>query len=1094
MKKFIYVLVACFVLTPEFSSADDIEVYLQSKPESKPMLMLMLDYRPSLFGSLCKYSECSGIMSAEAYSNLQDYLTQGGTVSVNANQQVSRYEIFVAVLEEVIEHYSDIYIGLMVSNFNNGGTIISGYQELQEGDANGAKTALVAKLREVPVPSNSSSAHKLQPSETFYEWYRYLTGGAVIYGKETTGNFDSSNPYDPLDPPVPEYDWTIIDDPNRGAPANYIDPFDDANVFACTNLFAMVMAMNVANQDDDLDADVAADFNTDAAVKFEDMLEYLSSSDTDLVSEVEGTQNVLTWVISDSGSLGSSPDWAAAGGTGDGVLDLSDPSQLEADLNEAFTEVISVSSTFVASSVPVNVFNRTESLDNLYIALFEAQATIDWPGNLKKLHLVDTDSDGVFDDIRDVNGISAFEVDGDDIGRIRTEALTYWTLPGSLPDPDPDKSEVSGKDGRSVARGGAGQIIPGFISGGPGNSNSDTDSRQLFIEPLSGSALQAFNEIGSSPSAEEIDRINELLDIDYSSLPTGGSGYRQSDARSDANDLIYWSRGQDVDDVDGDNAKTEARSWILGASIHSRPLALNYGTRDGYSTSNPNILLMMGTNDGYFHIFQNTLTDGTESGKELFAFMPREFLSVVDDFRTNSQVATKMIYGVDGEPTSLVVDNDNDGNIESADNDKAYIYFGLRRGGKSYYALDVSDPDIATTTPPLLWKITNTDTDFTELGLTFSTPITTKVKYLDHATDVVVFAGGYNGGWDSTYTNRIGKDLGDADDTVGNAIYIVDAQTGTLLWKVVQGTGSPTNTVFQHADMADSVPSTVTPVDSNGNSITDRLYVGDTGGAVWRVDLPENNKLSDDPDYGDHREDNWFVTKFAELGTDGLTTDRRFFHEPDVVLTFDANGNYDGILISSGDRAHPLEENVTNYLFYLKDRLTVSGDTSVKARETDADMNGIGDGVLLLTDIPDVTTCLTGSEGSCVTNSQNGWRIELEGTGEKSLSKPLVDSGIAIFTSYTPTDAVSACDIDEGDGFAYVVNLADGTPVGDQRKYDLGPGIPAGAVAISGAILFPGGGIEADLTGASDDRTKVQKSQGKGRWLIYWRETGSDDL
>ena len=91
----------------------------------------------------------------------------------------------------------------------------------------------------------------------------------------------------------------------------------------------------------------------------------------------------------------------------------------------------------------------------------------------------------------------------------------------------------------------------------------------------------------------------------------------------------------------------------------------------------------------------------------------------------------------------------------------------------------------------MLWKIGKTSGgDFDELGLTFSTPVVGKVKYNGSSVDVLVFAGGYNGGWNSAYTTRVGKDLNDADDTVGNAIYIVNALTGQLIWKAIQGTTS----------------------------------------------------------------------------------------------------------------------------------------------------------------------------------------------------------------------------------------------------------------------------------------------------------------
>ena len=43
---------------------------------------------------------------------------------------------------------------------------------------------------------------------------------------------------------------------------------------------------------------------------------------------------------------------------------------------------------------------------------------------------------------------------------------------------------------------------------------------------------------------------------------------------------------------------------------------------------------------------------------------------------------------------------------------------GLGKGGRSYYALDITDPDA----PTLLWEITTTSTGFANLGLTYGNP------------------------------------------------------------------------------------------------------------------------------------------------------------------------------------------------------------------------------------------------------------------------------------------------------------------------------------------------------------------------------------
>ena len=40
------------------------------------------------------------------------------------------------------------------------------------------------------------------------------------------------------------------------------------------------------------------------------------------------------------------------------------------------------------------------------------------------------------------------------------------------------------------------------------------------------------------------------------------------------------------------------------------------------------------------------------------------------------------------------------------------------------------------------------------------------VKFGAVSLDVLVFAGGYNGGWNADYTARVGKDLDDSDDPI----------------------------------------------------------------------------------------------------------------------------------------------------------------------------------------------------------------------------------------------------------------------------------------------------------------------------------------
>jgi Tfp pilus tip-associated adhesin PilY1 len=107
-----------------------------------------------------------------------------------------------------------------------------------------------------------------------------------------------------------------------------------------------------------------------------------------------------------------------------------------------------------------------------------------------------------------------------------------------------------------------------------------------------------------------------------------------------------------------------------------------------------------------------------------------------------------------------------------------------------------------------------------------------------------------------------------------------------------------------------------------------------------------------------------------------------------------------------------------------------------------------------------------------------------------------VDGGRVFFTTFRPA-TVATCAPSEGQGSVYVVNLTDGTAyANNQRIYEIGAGIPPGAVLIGDVILLPGGGIDLeDLDGDGvRDISKLPKSLATKFFQIYWREPGVDKL
>ena len=431
----------------------------------------------------------------------------------------------------------------------------------------------------------------------------------------------------------------------------------------------------------------------------------------------------------------------------------------------------------------------------------------------------------------------------------------------------------------------------------------------------------------------------------------------------------------------------------------------------------------MGTNDGVVHMFTNIMPDGSHDGSEAWGFLPREALPLLDRLSANSAGTPIHPISSDGAPSVLVDDTDLDGTIEAGE--KVWAFFGMRRGGKSYYALDITDPD----NPQFMWKISKGDAGFEELGQTWSVPQTGKLDYTDDSTynpeDVIVFAGGYNGDDDGDNLLDLGKDAANRsgtvgiDDDEGNAIYIVEAKTGNLIWKasrwttppVVAADGFDGSNTFGVSAMKDSIPSDVTAVDLIGDGLLDRIYVGDLGGVVWRADIAGVDISQ------------WKVGQLLSVGRHDAASggvDRRFFNAPDVALSKDKDGPFDAVLIGTGDREDPLDKNMEDNFFYMiKDRNTTSGTPPV--------------GSLYHDNLADLTIdCVTAGNCSSATDAllYNGWTLQLgaSGSGEKNLAPALTLGGIVFFTTFEPKAAASACGLNEGTGYLYAVNLQDATP------------------------------------------------------------------
>jgi type IV pilus assembly protein PilY1 len=1010
--------------------ADDTDIFYNTAATvtgAEPIVMFAIDYRPNLGSAGCKVAaSCQFLVDLGYLSPVGPY---------------TRFDELRAVLRAVMDPLDGLKVGLWMNHkdangcennpspgCSNGAFIALGAKSFQAGDANGAKAAFHGYLDAMGTPTNDATSHKWQGVEHMFELYRYLSGQGIWNGHVGFNDY-ASDPNFNMDVDSPATMW----DSSVEAGGNYISPLVGAT--ECTKLFSVNLTFSVTQKEADSDDEVGKSVNAGGMLikrpTYEATIEWMN--DTDLADgkhgfapDIEGNQNLISYFISERINK-TTTSYAQAGGTGLPIPLTDDPQDLVDSLTDIFRQILSVSTTFVAASVPVNVFNRAEVVDNLYLAIFQTDVDTKpaWQGNIKKLKVSGL---GVNPVIVDVAGSSAIAADG----RLNFDALTFWTDPASLPPADPDLSEFDGKDGRSVARGGSGQMIPGFIAGGPGLLNSDAGARQLFY--VDGGGLSPLNVDAGTAAALQA----SLGAIDV--------------AESAA--LIAYARGLDIDDLDADGDITEAREWIMSDPLHSRPLPLNYGARAGYSDADPAIYIAVSTNDGFIRMLRNTApATGAESGEEVWAIMPQPVMGKIKTLRANAP-GVRHPYLTDGTAVAFLDDANINGTIDPGET--AYLFVGMRRGSKNLYAFDISDPE----NPSLVWTIDKSG-DFAELGMTFSTPRVIKVNTGSGIRPALAFGGGYD----------VNKDSSASDDSEGNAIYVVDAKTGALIWKAVEGTstGPVSAKVYEHEDLTDSIPSTVSLLDSDGDTLHDRIYVGDTGGNVWRADINGTN-TSD-----------WKLSLLASLGrhdSGGKANDRRFFHRPDIVQNFDADGPYDAVLIGSGNRADPLDKLglAENWFYMIKDRAFKPGSGA----DTNLDHSDLGD----------VTNTCQLDDGACTADLENGWALQLTSTGEKSLSTSTTLGGTVYFTTYLPTAAAKSCAPSEGKGRLYAVALTNAygrnnydTTTDDEERFEelQSQGIPAEIVTLPPDYI-----LRPDL--------QVEETSTPTRIQTYWFESEDSDL
>ena len=279
-----------------------------------------------------------------------------------------------------------------------------------------------------------------------------------------------------------------------------------------------------------------------------------------------------------------------------------------------------------------------------------------------------------------------------------------------------------------------------------------------------------------------------------------------------------------------------------------------------------------------------------------------------------------------------------------------------------------------------------------------------RVKIGGNEKWVGFIGGGYNGGDCSG-----GGDC----DTRGKGFFVVDLQTGDILWSY---------TMANDASMAYSLAASPAIADTDNDNFIDTAYIGDLGGNVWRI------RFCSSAQDASCNTANWSGGKFFDSSTGAI---RPIYTTPSVTL--DSRGQL-WVYFGSGDKMDPTAANAQEKFYALKD-LDFTSTWRIN------DLENITSGTF--TDSSD----------------KHGWYINLAGQGEKILADSAIFGNVAYFTTYTPPSGADPCS-QAGTASLYAVNFVSGGGIlAGGRSMSIGVGVPTAPVL----SFKPGGSGSPDL-------------------------------
>ncbi|SDO86654.1 type IV pilus assembly protein PilY1 [Rhodoferax sp. OV413] len=518
-----------------------------------------------------------------------------------------------------------------------------------------------------------------------------------------------------------------------------------------------------------------------------------------------------------------------------------------------------------------------------------------------------------------------------------------------------------------------------------------------------------------------------------------------SSSSSAAAEYLAYLRGDRSNElsatVSATNRIYRRRDYLLGDIVNSKVTAVNAPSAayyDMYNTgytafkssyANRKTVVYAGGNDGMLHAFDGSMPGTTSTGataaassctscgQELFAFIPSFVYGSASSAATSGLASVgsptrSHYYQVDATPLSFDVDlskvcdastSSNAGvcsKVSSTPDWRSLLVGGLGKGGKGFYAIDITNPGTPETTTAgvttsatygdwtsetslaakVLWEfpLVNDTATIARLGYSFGPPMVMKTNKYGW---VVVFTSGYN--------NSDGKGY----------FFIVNPRTGALLETVATPEGS-TSAPINLASAESYSP-------NHTDFTADAIYTGDLQGNLWRLDLTPTTAAYSTPTK--------MATLYKTSGTPQPVTTRPLVEiNPTTSKRYVIVGT--GRLLADSDIASTAVQSI--YSVY-------DGTTGFGAFQTASTYAT----PLTRSALEANTSMLTGI-GSAPTSAL-GWYYDLSvatstGIAERVNVNPTAYSGTAIFGVNLPNGSVCS---PSGTGYLLGFNIATGASV-----------------------------------------------------------------